>query len=56
MRADDYILKPYESKTLSAVLDRLVLETLQKQRMLTLPYGQRLLLSDILYTSFQVIM
>ncbi len=52
VRADDYILKPYESKTLSAVLDRLALETLQKQRMLTLPDGQRLLLSDILYTSF----
>lgn len=51
VRADDYILKPYESSMLERVLDRLSLEELEEQRMLFLPDGRGVRISKILYTA-----
>lgn len=51
VRADDYILKPYESSTLMRVFDKLSLEKLEEQRMLCLPDGQSVRVSCILYTT-----
>lgn len=52
VRADYYLLKPYDKKDFSRILTRLNLTDFRKKRMVTLPGGQQIFLRHILYTSF----
>ena len=52
VRADYYLLKPYEEAEIRQVLERINLSDFESRRTLCLPNGASVLLSSVLYTSF----
>lgn len=52
VRADYYLLKPYNEKELEQAISRLGLNSIEKERTITLPDRQVIWLDSIIYTNF----